>query len=113
MVEIERASHPILTRDFVLSGAVNHAIKQTRDWDVWLEKNKTYLQNKLPGFETPNYLVVIGRGDTLTDEEKAYLRSYNREWKNTSLLTYDDVLSQFRSTIANLEKIGGLNPSPQ
>lgn len=113
LVEIERASHPILTRDFVLSGAVNHAIKQTRDWDVWLEKNKTYLQNKLPGFETPNYLVVIGRGDTLTDEEKAYLRSYNREWKNTSLLTYDDVLSQFRSTIANLEKIGGLNPSPQ
>lgn len=113
LVELERASHPVLTKDFVLSGPVNHALKQTRDWDVWLEKNKAYLQNKLPGFETPNFLVVIGRGDALSEEEKAYLRSYNREWKNTSLLTYDDVLAQFRSTITNLESVAGLNPPPQ
>jgi len=86
---------------------VNHAIKQTRDWDVWLEKNKAYIQNKLAGFETPSYLVVIGRGDALTEEERAYLRSYNREWKNTTLLTYDDVLARFRSTISNLETIAG------
>lgn len=105
LVEIERASHPILTKDLTLSGPVNHALKQTRDWDVWLEKNKAYIQNKLPGFETPTYLVVIGRGHELTDDEKAYLRSYNRDWKNTSLLTYDDVLSRFRSTIANLESL--------
>lgn len=105
LVELERASHQILTKDLVLSGPVNHAIKQTRDWDVWLEKNKAYIQNKLPGFETPSYLVVIGRGDALTEEERAYLRSYNREWKNTSLLTYDDVLARFRSTITNLETI--------
>lgn len=105
LVELERASHKILTQELVLSGPVNHAIKQTRDWDVWLEKNKAYIQNKLPGFETPSYLVVIGRGDALTEEERAYLRSYNREWKNTSILTYDDVLARFRSTIANLEFI--------
>jgi hypothetical protein len=104
-VEIERASHPVLTKDLTLSGPVNHALKQTRDWDVWLEKNKAYIQNKLPGFETPTYLVIIGRGHELTDEEKAYLRSYNRDWKNTSLLTYDDVLSRFRRTIANLEAL--------
>ena len=111
LVELERAIHPIMTKDLVLSGPVNHAIKQTRDWDVWLEKNKAYIQNKLPGFETPTYLVVIGRGNTLTDEGKAYLRSYNRDWKNTSLLTYDDVLARFRSTIANLETVAKTNPS--
>ena len=105
LVELERSSHQILTKDLVLSGPVNHAIKQTRDWDVWLENNKAYIQNKLPGFETPTYLVVIGRGNSLTDDERAYLRSYNREWKNTSLMTYDDVLSRFRSTIGNLEAI--------
>lgn len=112
LVELERASHPILTKDLVLSGPVNHAIKQTRDWDVWLEKNKAYIQNKLPGFETPTYLVVIGRAHELTGEEKAYLRSYNREWKNISLLTYDDVLTQFRSTIANLEIVAKANAAP-
>jgi len=105
LVELERASHPVMTKDLMLSAPVNHAIKQTRDWDVWLEKNKAYIQNKLPGFETPSYLVVIGRGHQLTEDEKTYLRSYNREWKNTSLLTYDDVLSRFRSTIANLESL--------
>ena len=105
LVELERASHPLLTRDLTFSSPVSHAIKQTRDWDVWLEKNKAYIQNKLPGFETPAYLVVIGRGHRLTEDEKTYLRSYNRDWKSTSLLTYDDILSRFRSTIANLESL--------
>jgi hypothetical protein len=105
LVELERASHPLLTKDLTLSSPVSHAIKQTRDWDVWLEKNKAYIQNKLPGFETPSYLVVIGRGHQLTEDEKTYLRSYNRDWRNTSLLTYDDLLSRFRSTIANLKSL--------
>ena len=109
LVELERTSHPILTRDFTLSSPVNHAIKQTREWDVWLEKNKAYIQNKLPGFETPTFLVVIGRAKNMTTDEKAYLRSYNREWKNTRLLSYDDVLARFRAIIANLE---ALHPSP-
>ena len=105
LVELERASHPLLTKDLTLSSPVSHAIKQTRDWDVWLEKNKAYIQNKLPGFETPTYLVVIGRGHQLTEDEKTYLRSYNRDWRSTSLLTYDDILSRFRSTIANFESL--------
>jgi hypothetical protein len=105
LVELERASHSILTKDLVLSGPVNHAIKQTRDWDVWLEKNKAYIQNKLQGFETPTYMIVIGRSNTMTNEDKSYLRSYNREWKNTTLMTYDDLLTRFRNTIVNLESI--------
>ena len=113
LVELERASHSILTKDLVLSGPVNHAIKQTRDWDVWLEKNKAYIQNKLHGFETPNYLIVIGRSNSMTEEEKSYLRSYNREWKNTTLMTYDDLLTRFHNTIVNLETIGQPQKSSQ
>ncbi len=103
LVEIEKSSHPILVKDNSLSSQTNHAIKQTRDWDVWLESNKSYLQGKLPGFETPLYLVVIGRGNTLDDTAKAYLRSYNRDWKNIELLTYDDVLVRFNGVIKALE----------
>lgn len=43
LVEIERASHNVLTKDKLLAEPVNRAIKQTRDWDVWLEQNKAYL----------------------------------------------------------------------
>lgn len=103
LVEIEKASHRVLIKDNSLSAEANHAIKQTLDWDVWLESNKAYLQNKLPGFETPNYLVVIGRGNEFDDTSKAYLRSYNRGWKSTELLTYDDVLVRFKSMILALK----------
>ena len=103
LVEIEKPSHPILVQDNSLSSQTNHAIKQTRDWDVWLESYKAYLQGKLPGFETPLYLVVIGRGNNLDDTAKSYLRSYNRDWKNIQLLTYDDVLVRFNGVIKALE----------
>ena len=104
LVELERSSHKILTKDQTLAYPVNKAIKQTREWDVWLEKNKAYIQNKLPGFETPSYMVVIGRSKDFDDEQKAYMRSYNREWRNIELLTYDDILARFRATIEKLKK---------
>jgi hypothetical protein len=103
LVELERTSHTVLTRDFSLASPVTHAIKQTRDWDVWLEKNKAYVQNKLTGFETPRYMVVIGRSADFTDDQKAYMRSYNREFSNTEILTYDDVLARFEATIQRLQ----------
>jgi len=103
LVEIEKSSHPVLVKDNSLSSQTNHAIKQTRDWDVWLEQNKAYLQNRLPGFETPKYMVVIGRGTTLDTTAKAYLRSYNRDWKNIELLTFDDVLVRFNGVISALD----------
>lgn len=102
LVEIEKSSHPIVVKDNSLSSQTNHAIKQTRDWDVWLEQNKPYIQNKLPGFETPKYMVIIGRGNSLDDTAKAYLRSYNRDWKNIELLTFDDILVRFNGVITAL-----------
>ena len=102
LVELERASHAIFTRNLELASPVIHAIKQTRDWDVWLENNKAYVQKKLPGFETPKYMIVIGRSNNFTEDHRAHMRSYNREWKNLELLTYDDVLARFKGTIQRL-----------
>ena len=48
-------------------------------------------------------MVVIGRGNALDDTAKTYLRSYNRDWKNIELLTYDDVLVRFNGVISVLE----------
>jgi hypothetical protein len=107
LVELERSSHPVLTKDFALASPVSHAIAQIRDWDVWLERNKAYLQNKLPGFETPRYIVVIGRSAEFTEDQKAYMRSYNRDFRNTELLTYDDVLARFEATIQRLHATVG------
>lgn len=94
LVELEKSTHSILTKDYILTSAVNHAIKQTREWDVWLEKNKAYLQGKLHGFESPQFLIVIGRTQGMTEIEKTYLRSYNREYKNLTIISYDDLIAQ-------------------
>ena len=44
LVEIEKASQAVVNKDGYLTAAVSHAIAQTRSWDIWLEKNKNYLQ---------------------------------------------------------------------
>jgi hypothetical protein len=89
--------------DYSLSKEARHAIDQTLDWDIWLENNKDYLQRKLPKFETPRYLVIIGRGNELDDNAKARLRAHNRNWSRGKLLTYDDVLKRFREVIRTLK----------
>jgi hypothetical protein len=94
LVELEKSSYSILTKGGVLSSNVSLAIKQTRDWDIWLEHSKAHLQNKLPGFESPEYLIVIGRTQLMNDTEKAYLRSYNREYNKLKIMSYDDIIAQ-------------------
>ena len=108
MIEIEKATHPILTKNGCLSSSTTQAIKQTREWDVWMEKNKAYLQNRLPGFESPRFAVVIGRSSLLSDNEKALIRSYNRSFLNLVLWSYDDVLTRLRTSIEGMRR--ALNP---
>jgi len=105
LVELKKSSFPILTKEGVLSPNASQAIKQTRDWDIWLEKNKPYLQHKLPGFESPEYLIVIGRTQGMNDFQKAYLRSYNREYKTIKIISYDDIIAQSEEFIQSARKI--------
>jgi len=102
-VEIEKAGHRVLNKDNQFSAATSHAIKQIRDWDIWLDSNKTYLKQTLPGLESPKFLIIIGRGKDMDNDARAHLRSYNRDSKNVELLTYDDVIAKYRSLIASLK----------
>jgi Domain of unknown function (DUF4263) len=108
-VELEKSSYPILTKGGVLTTYSSHAIKQTRDWDIWLEKNKAYLQNKLSGFESPEFLIVIGRTEGMDDSDKAYIRSYNREYKKLRIMSYDDVIAQTEEFIQSAKKYEQIN----
>lgn len=103
MVEIEKSCHNILTKDGQLTAEVQHAISQTRDWEIWLESNKAYLQSKLPNFETPEYLIIIGRSNKMNPEHKAKFRSYNRMYEKTVIISYDDLVSQIEEFISSLE----------
>lgn len=109
LVELEKSSYSILTKEGLLTSSVNHALKQTRDWEIWLENNKAYLQNKLGGFESPEYLIVIGRTKWMNDNDKAYLRSYNRGYTMLRIMSYDDIIAQSEEFIQSAKKYELLN----
>lgn len=109
LVEIEKASHEVFTKDGELRNCVSHAIKQTIDWDVWLEKHQNYLQSKLPGFESPKYEIIIGRSTDFTEDHRATLRAYNRNLSNTRILTYDDVAREFDERIKAMRSHFGVD----
>lgn len=99
LVEIEKSSHVVFTKSGELRAEVQHAIHQTRQWDVWIQKNAAYLRNKLSGFETPSFTIVIGRSTGFTAEHREFLRAYNRMLNNTQLITFDDVAISFGERI--------------
>ncbi|NQU19913.1 MAG: DUF4263 domain-containing protein [Candidatus Nealsonbacteria bacterium] len=100
LVEIEKSSHEVFTKNGELRSEVHHAIHQTCEWDSWLQKHSGYVREKLQGFESPQYMVVIGRSTKFTDGNREYLRAYNRRLNDTQLITYDDVAELFEDRIA-------------
>ncbi len=102
-VELEKVSMPVFTKQEEFSKEFNHACTQTLNWDVWLENNKAYLQNKLPGLETPDFLIVAGRSIDFSETTKSLLRAWNRRQKNLTFLTYDDLIQKLKELIENLE----------
>ncbi|WP_066839547.1 Shedu anti-phage system protein SduA domain-containing protein [Rufibacter ruber] len=102
-VEIEKASMPIFTKNSEFSSEFKHAEKQTFDWDIWLERNKSYLEKKLIGLETPKFLIIAGRSTNLNDNQKALLRAWNRRNSTADFYTYDDLLTKTNELIKNLE----------
>jgi len=39
----------------------------------------------------------------MSDSEKAYLRSYNKEYKNLSIISYDDLIAQAEEFLKSLK----------
>lgn len=105
LVEIEPASFDVFTQSGDTTAKVNHALGQVSDWRAWLRSNATYAQQSL---EVPNLhsecraIVVIGRGNRFTAEQRKRLESLNLGQQRTEVLTYDDLLIRMRSLIENL-----------
>jgi len=104
LVEIEKPSMRILTEGNEFTAEFRHAEKQILDWSIWLEQNQDYIQRKLERFESPAYLIIGGRSKYMTEEEKRYIRAWNRGQKNTEFLSYDDLLVQARELLESLRK---------
>jgi len=108
-VEIEPASESLFLqtkgREMQLTQRTNHAVDQLQDWRIWIRDNVAYLKNDFPTFDQCRYVLVIGRGDSLTVMQKRKLAELNAEHNWRIVYTYDDLADRLEQLINNLKGI--------
>jgi hypothetical protein len=105
LVELERATYRLFLKDGHPSHELNHARGQITDWKRYLEDNLSTVQRELglTGISTnPKSLIVIGRSQSLTSQDRRKLVTIENESPKTKIMTYDDVLENARAIIENL-----------
>lgn len=107
LVEIEAPGRKLFRADGQQSAELTHAINQISDWVQYIEDNKRTVEAELglPGLSTnPRRLVVIGRSNSLTAENRRKLTTLQNEQPKLRIITYDDLIASAR---ANLERFLG------
>lgn len=108
-VEIERPGYRLFTRSGDESAELRHGLRQLRDWKYWVSEHKQYLRDRLVerigldwkrwGHEGPcgvppygfseQYLLVIGRREAMSAEERLRLQRLNEESWDYKIVTFD------------------------
>jgi hypothetical protein len=107
LVELEAPIRPLFRRDGQQREELTHAMNQIADWVEYIEDNRTKVEQEmeLNGISTsPRTLIVIGRSDSLSDDDRRKLITLQNQHSKLRILTYDDVLAAAR---AHLERILG------
>lgn len=107
LVEIEAPHRLLFRKDGQQRAELTHAINQTAEWIEYIGNNKQKVEEELglEGISTnPRSLVVIGRSESLTEENRLRLVTLQTQHSKLQILTYDDVIANAR---ANLERLFG------
>ncbi len=120
-IELESPQQKIFNKNGDPAAGLTHAIRQVQDWNIWLTKNYTYLQNSIQDYmitrehhikSTRNvsglykevllkaithrvsykFMIIIGRRDLLTIENRIQLEQMNDSLNSISILTYDALI---------------------
>ena len=101
LVELENPKHLIFTKSGDYRAIVNHAERQVEDWIRFLRKNREIVEDDLLGLIAPEGIVVIGRSDTFTSDQRESIRIHN-EKHSIKLYTYDDLAEEAQNHISHL-----------
>ena len=106
-MELEAPVRPLFRKDGQQREELTHAINQISDWIAYIEDNRKTVEEKLGliGISaSPRTLIVIGRSDVLTDDNRRKLTTLQNQISKLRILTYDDLVNTART---NLERILG------
>lgn len=105
IVELEAPFRELFRKDGHPRSELNDAINQLRDWVRYIEDNKSTVERELGlrGISaSPRRLVIIGRSASLTEENRRILTTLQNDQPKLRVLTYDDLLTNARSTLENI-----------
>lgn len=105
LVEIEAPIRTMFRKDGQQREELTHAINQISDWIRYIEDNRQKVETELglTGISTnPRSLVVIGRSDTLTTDDRRKLTTIQNQIPKLRILTYDDLLASARATLERI-----------
>ena len=107
LVELEAPIRELFRKDGQQREELTHAINQISDWIQYIGDNKLKVEEELGlvGISTnPRSLVVIGRSESLSEENRLKLVTLQSLQNKLRILTYDDLIARAR---ANLERLFG------
>lgn len=100
LVEIEAPYRELFRIDGQPRQELTHAINQLSDWTIHLQDNKDEINKVLPGISvTPRMLIVIGRSQDLSDENRRKLTALGGMIPRLRIMTYDDLLVSAKATV--------------
>ncbi len=106
LVEIESSNLPIFNKKGDPSQYLVHAEQQVIDWISWIERNKAYTRESLPGVMGPIAYVIIGRSNNLASDEIVKLKRRNILFKGQLIImTYDELLNRAKYLLGKLQGI--------
>ena len=102
VVEIETPEKLLVTKQRQLSADATHAISQVLGYQEYLRTHLDAALETFPGFTTAAGLVVVGRESSLSDEQKAFLRSENQSRSGISIVGFDTLSDTAKAVTENV-----------
>lgn len=105
LVELEKSTHRLFRKNGNTTGELNHARGQIQDWKRYIEDNLSTIQRELELINissSPKCLIVMGRANYLTEDNKRKLTVIENESPKLKIMTYDDVLQNAKTVIENI-----------
>ena len=102
IVEIETPAKLLVTATRKISANTTHAINQVLEYIEYLTKRSADAAKVFPNFSTPEGLIVIGREDSLTTEQRAVLCRENESRKNIRIMGFDALAARAHRITQNV-----------
>ena len=102
LVELEPATQELFTRSGRWDAKITHAIQQVQDWMRWWREHPDDVPAPFDPSIPIKGLIVVGRDENLDESAKRRLIHNNHQFRDLTVLTYDDLLRRLDRLMSSL-----------